>query len=257
MTRIYPMIDMGTLRKTLVQDLKSQSAYINRGSWQSERVSDSNLLTRELTNVVIEYKVPEYLGQITKDTDPDLPWALDHFHERVAGEPYNPPPSYSRWPHHAGATDKHIKGGKFDHTYPERMWPKYAEAPEPIAYARTGIRFDYGELGDVEDQLCRDPWTRQAYLPIWFPEDTGAVSGQRVPCTLGYHFIRNGPALDCNYFLRSCDITRHLHNDLYFTARLMLHMVDLMRTARHEVTTGTMTVFISNLHLFKGDEWKW
>ena len=31
--------------------------------------------------------------------------------------------------------------------------------------------------GDVIDLLEREPFTRQAYLPIWFPEDTGAFHG--------------------------------------------------------------------------------
>lgn len=258
MTRVYSMQNTSQLRRELVGDFKTQSAYINRGTWQSERVSDPNLLTREIANVVIEYKVPEYIGRIERDTEPDLPWAKRHFAERICGEPLNPPPSFAEWPHHAGATEKHLRDGKFDHTYPERMWPRGAgwDSNEGVI-PHHGIRFRYGDLGDVEGQLIKDPWTRQAYLPIWFPEDTGAVSGQRVPCTLGYHFIRNGPALDCNYFLRSCDVTRHLHNDLYFTARLMLHMVDVMKAAGHPITTGTMTVFISNLHLFKGDEWRW
>jgi hypothetical protein len=67
----------------------------------------------------------------------------------------------------------------------ERYWPKYinwAQDEEPQD-AMFGIRYNYGDLNDVVDLLARSPATRQAVLPVWFPEDTGAVHGERVPCS--------------------------------------------------------------------------
>jgi thymidylate synthase len=209
-------------------------------SWQS---STAPAPVKELANVVLSSTVPDSLKQWQDFCQPDLPWAEQHFQERVSGKPLNPPPSYCDWPWHSRREAERFitEGGKFDHTYPERYWPTR----------------DYGDLNDVATLLRNDPWTRQAYLPVWFPEDTGSINGQRVPCSLGYHFIRNGQALDCNYFIRSCDITRHFKNDIYLTGRLLQWMVDAIgRSSNASPYPGTLTTFISNLHLFTSDEWR-
>ena len=53
----------------------------------------------------------------------------------------------------------------------------------------------------------------------WIPEDTGAHHGERVPCTLGYHFIRRDDYLHMFYFIRSCDYIRHFRDDIYLAMR--------------------------------------
>lgn len=129
-----------------------------------------------------------------------------------------------------------------------------------------GIRFHYGDLSDVVDLLVRSPLTRQAYLPVWFPEDTGAVDSQRVPCTLGYHFMIRDGKLSCRYYLRSCDIYRHFSNDMYLAARLQRWVCDEVNRRSHEskLTQGTqfsemalrpsrLIVHIASLHAFLGD----
>lgn len=222
-------------------------------------------------------------------------WAEDHFQERVSGEPLNPAPSYEQWPWHSNKHKERFKnlafdivtddfgnkmkvaveleGQPFDHTYPERMWPTRADEvnrmfADPLSDSliprMRGIRFRYGDLEDVVNLLERDPYTRQAYLPIWFPEDTGSTEGQRVPCTLGYHFIRYGPQLQIKYFIRSCDVTRHLHNDVYMAGRLLQWMCQhLEGTGKPSQGRefgapwpGELTMFISNLHMFTADEWR-
>ncbi|QGJ92153.1 thymidylate synthase [Gordonia phage Lauer] len=150
----------------------------------------------------------------------------------------------------------------FDHTYPERMWPKFFASSDRgnVPAIRRGIRFDYGDLQDVVNLLVKDPFTRQAYLPIWFPEDTGSTGGQRVPCTLGYHFIRKGAHLDMKYFIRSCDITRHFHNDVYMAGRLLHWVVAALQDEQDTFGVpyvGNLTMFISNLHMFTADAWRY
>ena len=237
-------------RQELVERLLSQST-TSRQSWQSTSAPSP---VYELANVVLEIAtVSMSRDHLSALTSPDLPWAEEHFQERVSGKALNPPPSFIRWPWHskAEATKFFSGGSRFDHTYPERYWPRDAAGAED-GYLRQELT---GDLEDVARLLRRDPWTRQAYLPVWFPEDTGTKQDQRVPCTLGYHFIRNGARLDCNYFLRSCDITRHLHNDLYLTGRLLQWMVE--QTAQEGFPyAGKLTVFISNLHLFESDAWR-
>jgi len=247
------------MKQQLAKTLLAQKP-IMRGEWQSEAVKHR---THELSNVIITAAIPPLLPYTVEMCDPDLPWAEQHFAERVSGKPLNPPPSYSEWPWHSAkeANRYFTSSARFDHTYPERFWPKFAPYHPAVLSDRQpirGIYWEYGDLADVVNQLRRNIWTRQAYLPVFFPEDTGANHGQRVPCTLGYHFIRNGAQLDINYFLRSCDLTRHFHNDIYFAMRL-LQWVKLQLPANefNIPHTGQLTMFISNLHLFSNDEWRY
>lgn len=236
---------------------------INRRTWQAMDVSQSPLhVTRELINVIIQHQLPagqDRVQLLRDDFEPDLPWADEHFAERVSGQPLNPPPSHVRWPYHGSNTGRHLDDGvQFSHTYPERFWPKYAGhagEPGPLNVHR-GIRSSYGDLNGVINQLVNNPLTRQAYLPVWFPEDTGETV-LRVPCTLGYHFMADDTGvLHGWYYLRSCDFTRHLHNDLYFATRLMLWVADqvaLRSDNEIELNPQFLTVVISSLHLFEGD----
>lgn len=225
---------------------------VERQTWQSTIAPSP---AHELSNVILEFQVPDSIQQWQNMCKPDLPWAETHFQERVSDKTPNPPPSYVDWPWHSKQeAEKFIReGGRFDHTYPERYWPRAQDncLNDWGADSLDGA----GDLQDVVRLLRKDAWTRQAYLPVWYPEDTGAAQNQRVPCTLGYHFIRNGPSLDCNYFIRSCDLTRHYKNDIYLTGRLLQWMVE--KVHRHAYPyTGTLTVFISNLHLFTADAWR-
>lgn len=244
----------------------------NRGTWQSVK---TELRVREFDDVLEIWDVPDLKSTWAEDCKPDLPWAEEHFIERVSGIPLNPAPSYAGWPwHSASERDRFMTAGngdKFDHTYPERFWPKYERVevkavsfggetvrtiPASGGRTRHGIHFDYGDLNDVIALLKREPFTRQAYLPIFFPEDTGSTAGQRVPCTLGYHFIRNGPQLDIKYLIRSCDITRHFLNDVYMAGRLLQLVTEAVSNGETYPFTGKLTMYISNFHLFVDDEWR-
>lgn len=253
------------MRGALITKLKTTTP-INRGTWHSEDVSDSDAhAAHELLNVVFCVSIPSSIPEVQSLFCPDLPWAEDHFQERVSRHPMNPAPSYRDWPYHSEAErDRYVRdGGTFDHTYPERFWPKRANPGEMMMFrsgraaeVNTGIRFAYGDLDDVVRLLQNTPHTRQAYLPVFFPEDTGSADGQRVPCTLGYHFIRNGMGLDCNYFIRSCDVYRHFTNDAYMGARLTQWIVQQLYYRGGLVWPGSLNMHVSNLHLFKGDSWR-
>ena len=241
----------------MLGDRLLETPAVNYGTWQSRDISGSDLhSTHELRNVMIQIPVvAENNDDLAKILYADLPWVENHFQERVGGLPINPGVEWANWPYHTGQQDLHrtAEGGKFDHNYMERYWPKFANTHHPLPH--RGVRFNYGDLDDVVQQLRKDRYTRQAYLPIFFPEDTGATSGQRVPCSLGYHFMirpdwKNRDVLFLSYTLRSCDIFRHFRNDLYMTLRLGEWV-----TARltDSVRATVLTTTISSLHLFKGD----
>jgi thymidylate synthase len=177
----------------------------------------------------------------------------------------NPAPSYLRWPHHGGSSARHINEvqQRFSHTYPERFWPKGAGYAAVTGQANRGIWYEYGDLDGVVKQLVENPFTRQAVLPVWFPEDTGATD-RRVPCSLFYHFMCDEDMrLSVWYSLRACDFVRHWHNDVYFAARLLQWIVGEVLAETDDragpaiyFTPGELNMTISSLHAFLGDEEK-
>lgn len=236
------------------------SPSITRGEWQSQRISQPMI---EMRHVVMELPMPETKEQAAEYTGARMPWAEDHFLERVGGQPLNPSPSEAWWPFREkkdGNTNTSHKseGEAFSHTYPERMWAKSAGVyPFCDSTVMHGIRFEYGDLNDVVNQLVRAPLTRQAYLPIWFPEDTGAVHGKRVPCTLGYHFLITDGKLDISYFMRSTDLLRHFQDDVYMAIRLAQWVAEEVGAKGDEpqpLEVGNLIFHTANMHIFEQDK---
>jgi len=201
----------------------------------------------------------EIIQTLQQDINPHLPWAEDHFWERVGGKPINPGEQYKNWPYYINKANdtSRLPDGKYNHNYMERMWPKYAneDAVNPLLHPHRGIRYEYGDLKDVVNLLHREPHTRQAFLPIWFPEDTGVVHEGRVPCTIGYHFFLRHGRLRIIYPIRSCDLIRHFQDDVYLAVRLVLWMLDELRCKDESgfwfsVRPGDLTMHITSLHVF-------
>ena len=380
-----------------------ESSPVDVGEWQSIQGS---VMMRELLHVVFEYDMPATQQDVAEDTGARLPWAEDHFLERVGGEPLNPAPSEAWWPFaskkegtnvaHKSEAKPHIdakdwaylaafldgegslrikpsgRGGKFlqprisvsqkditatgsrggdlirelhelfygvgrlyevnrdkltppsgnvytnslhirweignkeqvrwvlegilpyirlkkqiaqemlnqiestdssiqshskawhpdtgpaafSHTYPERFWPKVAGK---TSSPHQGIRFPYGDLNDVVNRLSKSPNTRQAYLPIWHPEDTSEGDNKRLPCTLGYHFIIRDGKLDISYFMRSTDLVRHFQDDVYMAVRLAQWVAEKVTYANvhegspDELRVGNLIFHTANLHIFEQD----
>jgi thymidylate synthase len=215
--------------------------------WQGKEITDTHTMI-EILNPSFSCPVVEDLDELRKEIKPNLPWADDHFQERVGREPLNPGKEYKNWPYykHNPENDKfRTEGEKFTHSYMERIWP-----PETM-----GIRYEYGNFDDVVDLLVREPFTRQAYLPIWYPEDTGVKHGGRVPCSLGYWFIRRVKWLHINYYIRSCDYIRHFRDDIYLASRKLLWLLNELRAKDpdtwNDVEPGFLTMYIGSLHCFK------
>jgi len=231
----------------------------NQGKWQQLDVSDSaGHDTYELLNVSMWYQMQQSDSHAANDIMPDLPWAEAHFQERVGGKAINPGVEHANWPYHANGAELHLKGKIYDHNYMERFWPKelkFESVDGDFGDATfIGYRFEVGDLNDVVQQLVDNPGTRQAYLPIFFPEDTGATSNQRVPCTLGYHFIIRDGELHLQYNMRSCEIYRHFTNDVYMAVRLAQWVRDrVVAWGGPFLTLGQLTLHAVSLHGFVGD----
>jgi thymidylate synthase len=200
------------------------------------------------------------LDYFREQIKPNLPFADVHFEERVCGYPMNPGEAWKIWPWAQSAGEFRDEKGRFEINYMERFWAAghFEDTPTPGVDTPllTGIRGrKYGDLGSIVELLSKDPLTRQAYLPVFFPEDTGA--GGRIPCTLGYHWIMRGGFLHVHYPIRSCDFFRHFRDDIYLAVRLTIWLLDQLREANpktwDKVHLGYYSMWIGSLHLFIND----
>lgn len=250
--------------------MKNQSRLVVTERWQAQEVNAT----------MCEFLHYQFRMALTAGTDIDewqklieanYPWAEDHFKERVCGWPLNPGIEWAHWPWANKADKSRSKGGMFNHNYMERFWPKFADAYHPTTTPQEfeewmtnvgqepmmGLRHEYGDLGEMIQMLAEEPSTRQAYLPIWFPEDTSYANKGRKPCTLGYHFILRNGRLDITYHIRSCDFYRHFDDDVYMAVRLAIHVLQSCRMVNpnvwNHVQLGELVMNITSLHMFLSD----
>ena len=248
------MTEFTDLFDGLVKRVMRDGEEVEVGQWQSQDVSHKpEMVSRELRHETVRLRLPQSMTGLQHLVKPNLPWAEDHFLERVSGMPLNPPPSEAWWPFAVQGNQEHKSGRIFSHTYPERIWPKRASTICTSQPDNRGIRFAYGDLEDVVRLLSNNPLSRQAYLPIWFPEDTGATKGQRVPCTLGYHFLIRKDKAEIVYYIRSCDLLRHFTDDVYMAGRLLQWVVGKLQGNGIDVKASSLIMHISSLHVFRGD----
>lgn len=227
--------------------------------------------THEVLNYTLSCQLfgVDTIEALQQDVKPNLPWAENHFIERVGGMPLNPGEQWAKWPWGNSANSFRAesvaqpdgsKASGFSHTYMERFWPKFAGRLGPelstAAVGNRGIRYGYGDLSDVISHLEKHPDSRQAFLPIWFPEDTGKTD-VRVPCTLGYHFIQRHGFLHLTYYIRSCDAYRHFRDDIYLAVRLGQYVLASLQARDAgtwgDVKLGMFTMHMVSFHCFVND----
>jgi hypothetical protein len=252
-----------------IKELLLSAPLVKTERWQGVK---ANQETRELRNVVFEVDLrgEEDITHWVKQITPNLPWADNHFLERVGGHPINPGKEWANWPFISPSAFK--ENNKYNHNYMERLWPKYAKRTDtgelPIknksdlrAYPdgdkrpRFGINAFYGDLEDLVRLLIKEPYSRQAYIPLFFPEDTGIGDGGRKPCTLGYQFLVRSGKLHLWYPLRSCDYLHHWRDDCYLAIKLMLWVLEQCRKVNpefwDEIKPGTFSMHCTSLHVFE------
>lgn len=250
--RVYPTFTVA--RQALVNLFENTSYVVHTHNWQGISVVDKpEMAMHEVLNVDFQVPLrPEPREYWQSDIKPNLPFADVHFEERVGGKGTNPGEAWKIWPWGNNASKfLEVRGKRFTHTYQERFWPNDLEdeggSPE-------GIRYRYADLTDLVTHLVMDPLSRQAYLPIWFPED-GVCPGRK-PCTLGYHFIMRHNYLHVTYLIRSCDFYRHFNDDCYLTVRLLLWLLEQLCERDPEwnrVRPGLFSFHCVSLHMFLND----
>ena len=251
----------------------SQSHKVHTEKWQGVDISGKpEMASYELMNYTFTHDLQGNgdLDHWAQDVQPNLPWADDHFEERVCGYPINPGVEWANWPWGQSAERFRNSLGQFNHNYMQRYWPKYAshlqlptQTPEEWIKEYSEINpnrglggNEYGDLNDLVQSLARNPLSRQEWFPIFHPEDVGEVVGGRKPCSLGYQFWVRGQRLHVYYPLRSCDFFRHMQDDIYLTIRLLIWVLNRCREideAWFEVHPGTFTMHCTSLHVFAND----
>jgi thymidylate synthase len=206
-------------------------------NWQGDK---SPFKFIEIVNLNLECVMEKSKEKLQDLCEPFLPWADEHFEERVGGVALNPPPTHTKW---LSKTEEYLESdSKFSHSYPERLWSKGLH---------KGIRYEIADLSDAVELLKKDLHTRQCYIPMFFPEDLSAANeNKRIPCTLGWHFLVRDNKMHCQYPMRSCDALRHFHNDLYFANLLVLWMIEQVGV---DLEPGAILFSATSFHCFEND----
>lgn len=250
---IFQYIDDAIIES--LEFLDQHGEWVDTGRWQGYATEGRpDLVTKEIINLQWTAQMPESKEEAAELIMPNMPWAEDHFQERVAGVPSNPGEQYTNWPwwNEQAAAFASKDERVFSHTYQERFWPKF----EMDGAVRFGVRYAYGDLFDVIGHLAENPLSRQATFPIFFPEDTGVKHGGRVPCTLHYHFLMRKNLLHLWYPIRSCDAIRHFRDDVYMAVRLAHWVLDELYKVSdtwRPVEVGLLNFTAYSFHMHKGD----
>ena len=224
------------------EDLKNNGEIARSQKWQAIDTPDD---LWEVINRYIQMDMPETVEELGKQCDADLPWAEDHFQERIDPDcNHNPGYEYQNWPYYRTNTEDNDKKFRneeqeyFSHTYMERFWPD-------TTIKGTGkMGYNFGNFADTVEKLKKDNGTRQAFFAIWHPQDQ-RDDGVRLPCTIGYHFLVRNGKLHIAYLIRSCDIMRHFKNDIYMTVRLAQYVRDQVDP---NIQLGQLSMWIGSLH---------
>jgi len=268
---IQTALNYPTLKRSIDREFQEWAMDIHTERWQGIDISSQPAARmKELINVSFTLSLQgiEDLSHWRNEMKPHLPWADNHFEERVCGYPLNPGNTWQDWRHGHSAKRFIDSQGQFNHTYMERLWPRHADTipTRTVAdwesrdlaksFGNRGIRHGYGDLRDVVELLKAEPLTRQAFVPLFFPEDTGIGDGGRKPCTLGYQFIMRNNELSLFYPLRSMDYGNHFDDDCYLATRLILWMLNELRSLDSRwdsVQAGSLSVHATSLHWFIND----
>lgn len=191
------------------------------GPWCLKK--DQIMEIKELHNVAIEIRDP--LDRITKFTgvgtivetlDTLMGLNKDAFIDNVL-------PVYKRWKK---------PGGGYSYAYGDRL-QNYGGFNQWVAMA---------------ERLQRDPTTRQAIMPIWYPAiDT---ISDYVPCPVMLHFQYYEGKLNLSVLIRSQDCVKGglLNLDCFLWATVLEKMcIDV------SLQVGTLTIFESNMHIYSVD----
>ncbi len=211
------------------RDLGEMGLNIRTNTMQDKKITgDEDYTTKELMNYIYTVTDPQF-----EDLNPTQPWADAEWEERFGGIEYSPDDLRNpglAWKKRPDIWYEFIQcNGTFSYTYAERFNKDQ-------------------QVKSVVDALKRDPNNRQSYIAMWLPSDSCKLGKQRVPCSLGWHFMYREEALHMTYYMRSCDFATHFQNDIYLSLKLQEYVAYNVGMDR-----GRFTHSISSLHIYAKD----
>ncbi len=184
-----------------------------------------------------------------------FPWAEAEWRDRLAGingNPTNPGSSLN----YMREDGRILWDDYLEHVgVPGRQ--RLIDAGEHAVIPQT-FSYTYGERLAISQQvwrvimeLRRNPMSRQLYVGMWdIHNDPERIGERRVPCSLGWHFMMRGGALNVTYTMRSCDFLTHFRNDVWMACALRDFIAAMADPA---IKFGSFTHFINSLHVYERD----
>lgn len=204
----------------IIRDVAELGKHVHPQTMQDKQIADDpDYGTIEYTNMIYTVTKPD-----VTDLSPTQPWSDAEFSERIAGVA---PGDGEAW----------------------KLRPEIWEE-----FAARGFGYTYGEryadsLDRIIAEIATHSESRQLFLSVWNPlVDTYRLGKVRVPCSLGYWFIKREGQLHVTYLQRSADIATHLQNDQYLTRRLQEYIAD-----RTGVDAGRFAHWIGSCHVYAKD----
>lgn len=212
--------DFKQANNEIERDLAELGVAVHPQTMQDKVVeNDPDYDTRELLDY--EYVV---LDPRLEDLNPSQPWADAEFQERIDFTP-----------------EIHAEAWKLR---PE-VWQEFHD---------RGFTYTYGEryqlsLDWIIEEVQRHPESRQLFLAVWDPvADPARMGKKRVPCSLGYFFIKRDGQLHMRYMQRSADFATHFENDQYLSRKLQEYVAK-----EAGIPAGRFTHWIGSLHVYQKD----
>ena len=207
------------------RDLKEMGLPVETQTMQDKLIQPGdNLDTVELMNYIYTVTNPDIA-----DLKPTRPWVENEWHERrsgIYGDSINPGIA---WRSRADTWEEFLHNGEFSYTYADRF-------------------SSYKQVLSIIRRLKEDKFSRQLYISMWASADSAKLGVERVPCSLGWHFLYRGGQLHMTYFMRSCDFATHFQNDVYLSMKLLMHVA-----LACDLPMGRFTQFMSSLHVYTRD----
>jgi hypothetical protein len=103
--RPYEFPTFAAACEQLSHRLRFKSKLVHSARWQgSDIASRPEMATHELTHTAFCVPLPhEDRDLYAADIRPNMPWAEDHFRERICGQPINPGAEWENWPYNKSA----------------------------------------------------------------------------------------------------------------------------------------------------------
>jgi thymidylate synthase len=126
----------------------------------------------------------------------------------------------------------------------------WARVKERGTFAYTySMRMGGNHIRKVIDELEVHPNSRQLWVPVWDQRlDEDRRGKRRVPCSLGYFFMKRSGKLNLTYVMRSCDYATHYPNDVALATMLQEYVAE-----HTESEMGTFTHVVFSLHVYQVD----